>query len=292
MHSIASRVRVCIAVAGLLSTAARSMHAQRETERCQRAKTALSTQELNVEAMDEASRCPESGPLALAETWERASAKSAVQRAALVEATGYLRDGRLFDAVVNVALDGSRSAPDRVAALQSLMRYYDPGYAPSFEALTSHSGERSVALRIDGPTPTLGSVPLSASTRTRIGEVLAQLMSPRQNSTVRTATGVLRQRLAYDDPAHTPVADGAISLIAGCSDRVTLRSTADVDLEINLEVAGTSFSRKYSIRAGTTAKPTDRLLGLPRGTVIATYGGRELARLSVRNAPCPPGMVR
>lgn len=292
MHSISSTARVSLAAVGLLLAAAGSMHAQVETERCQEARTALLSEERKVVAMEEASRCPESGPTTLGEAWERSSANSAAERAALVEATGYLRDRRLFDAVVNVATDGSRPAPDRVAALQALMRYYDPSYAPSFEALTSRSAERSVATRVGGPGPVRGTVPLPASTRKQIGDVLAQLTNSEQSPTVRTAARVLRQRLAYDDPAHTPVAGGAISLVAGCSDRVTLRSTADVDLEVNLEVVGASFVRKYGIRAGTVEQPTDLLLGLPKGTVVVTYGGRELARLSERNAPCPPGMVR
>jgi hypothetical protein len=94
------------------------------------------------------------------------------------------------------------------------------------------------------------------------------------------------------DPENTLVREGSIALIAGCGRRVTLRSTADIDLPIEVRVLGTDFVYPKGIRAGTETKPTEILLAFPSGVVVATLGGRELARLEERNAPCPPGMPR
>lgn len=185
----------------------------------------------------------------------------------------------------------SDGAMDRLAALQVLMRYYNPRYAPSIDALRTAPEWSSVAWRVDGPRPIDGTSPLADSTRPQIAGTLARLAASESDSTVRNAALVLRKTLAYDDPANTPLAPGAIALIAGCGNRVTLRSTADVGVRVVLRVLGTTFERTHGIRAGSQAKPAVILLGLPSGTVVASYGGREVARLEERNAPCPPWLV-
>ena len=91
---------------------------------------------------------------------------------------------------------------------------------------------------------------------------------------------------------NTTLLPGTIALVAGCEGGVTLRSTADIDVELQLRVLGTSFARAKYIRAGSVAKPKQSPLSLPPGTVVATYGGREVARLAERNPPCPAGMPR
>jgi hypothetical protein len=56
-------------------------------------------------------------------------------------------------------------------------------------------------------------------------------------------------------------------------------------------VGGSDFDHTIGIRAGSPATPRELLLSLPAGTVAASHGGREAARLSERSADCPPGMV-
>jgi len=280
-----------VAVALLLTITGIS-GAQVEGRECGNIVEQLRDGERRVAAMARVSLCPMTGPAALATLWKEATTSSKTERHALVEATANLKDGRLFSAAANVATDGGRSVADRISALQVLMRYYDTRYAPSFEALTSPHAERNVSLRIGGPRTVDGSVPVPATANRQIGELFAQLASSAEgNATVREAARVLRERLAHDDPENTPLADGAITLVAGCGERVTLQSTADVALSIKLEVLGTAFSRRYGIRAGTKEKPAALLLSLPKGTIVASYGGRELARLTERNASCPPGIV-
>lgn len=291
MNAITSPVHVALTALVLVGTATGSMPAQQESTSCATIVATLRSGHRNAEAIERTAQCPVSGPSALGEVWERVSELSGAERGHLVEATSLIRDVRLLNSVVAVATDPGRADQDRVAALQVLMRYYNPGYAPSFAALLSKDESRAVATRIDGPQPINGAVALPATTRKQIGAVLAQLSASDPSSAVQGAARLLRSQLAYDDPENTPVADGMISLVAGCGRRVTLRSTADVGLRIDLTVVGTSFSRTYGIRAGTKMNPAELLLGLPKGAVAASYGGRELARLSERNAPCPPGIV-
>jgi hypothetical protein len=125
-----------------------------------------------------------------------------------------------------------------------------------------------------------------------IAGLLLRLSASEPDLVVRGAARRLRQSMAFSNPAQTPVAPGSFALVAGCGSRVALRSTADIDLVVQLRVEGKEpFSHDYVISAGTP-KPTDRLLSLPPGVVIASFGGREVARLSERNTPCPNGVTR
>ena len=274
-----------------LGAASGAAFAQAEHASCHARATELRNHPGSVSAIWDAARCSASGPGALAEVWKRNGVGSSEARNVLVDATSSLRDTRLFDVIVAVATDGSRHSMDRLAALQVLMRYYGPSYAPSIDNLRTAPEWSSVARRVDGPLPIDGTSPLGESARPRIASTLARLAASESDTTVRKAALVLRQTLAFDDPENTPLVPGAIALVTGCGNRVTLRSTADVAVEVVLRVLGTTFEKTYGIRAGTQTKPTNRLLGLPSGTVVASYGGREVARLDERNAPCPPGVV-
>jgi hypothetical protein len=292
MNEIGAIANVVLTATLLVGVASGAAFAQAEHASCHAKATELRNHPDSAGTIWDAARCSASGPAALAEVWKRNGVGSSEVRNVLVDATSALRDTRLFDVIVGVATNEDRPPMDRLAALQVLMRYYNPSYAPSIENLRTAPEWSSVARRVDGPLPIDGSSPLGDSARARIASTLARLGASESDTTVRNAALVLRQTLAFDDPENTPLAPGAITLVAGCGRRVTLRSTADVAVEVVLRVLGTTFETTHGIRAGSQTKPAKILLGLPSGIVVASYGGREVARLEARNAPCPPGVVR
>lgn len=236
-------------------------------------------------------RCPVSGPAALAELWARPGSRAESAREALVEASAIMRDARLFRALLRVANGRDFPAEERLAVLRVLLRFYDGRYAPSREYLLSTERYRSIPTMAGSPDVVEGIEPLPADARRQIGEVLARLSVGDDNLQIRGAALRLRQALAFRDPANVPLPPGSITLVAGCGDRVTLRSTADIDAPVRLQVLGEAREYGRGIRAGTTEKPSEILFGLPPGTVVAMYGEREVARLEDRNAPCAPGMI-
>jgi hypothetical protein len=53
-------------------------------------------------------------------------------------------------------------------------------------------------------------------------------------------------------------------------------------------ILDTALDRPYGVIAGSSEKPRSRTLSLPAGSVIATYGGREVTRL----APKPTALTQ
>jgi hypothetical protein len=237
--------------------------------------------------------CPVSGPATLALLWSRHTSMSPGERIALRDASGMVRDARVFDAVLRVVRSPRHSTPVRFAALSVLLRYNDNSYGPvDADFLADPAGFRLLPQMTDVPTQIDGAVKVPRDVRRLIGAELAQRAWADEDETFRKVAHRVRAALAFHDPENTPVREGSIALIAGCGDRVTLRSSADVDLPVEVRVLGTNFANRGGIRGGTEAKPARVLLGLPAGIVVASLGGRELARLEERNAPCPPGLVR
>jgi len=285
------RARHLLVAFAVVTTAASEMQAQSEPADCQSARAAARAHAADQSALWTLSRCPSAGPSELVSLWGRQDLGPRTS-AILVEASGSLRDARILEAVSKLASDANRPAASRLAALQVLLRYYDPRYAPSTDDLRRMEIGSPIAVRIGGGSPINGSSPLPADVRSRVAVTLAALATTDQDAEIQHAARFLRQALAIEDPANTPLPPNAVSLVAGCGTRVSLRSTADVSLPVVVSVLGSNFEHTYSIRAGSSAQPRAILLSLPVGTVTASYGGTEVARLTARNAACPPGVPR
>jgi len=236
-------------------------------------------------------QCPESGAGALATVWSRARGLTPQELTTLVRSSSKLADGRLYRAVLAASDDPQQPAAARVGALIVLTSYYEPSTALSIEYLSS--------ARVGDPLPAStsggwkrGASPVPSSLARDLLALVYRLARHDADSTVRRAALRLRQSFAYGDAEHTPLDADAVQLQPGCGPRVTLQSNADIALALRLRVLGTTFDRPVPIKAASNGKPASMLFALPVGTVVVTYGSRELARLTDRNAPCPPGVTK
>jgi hypothetical protein len=237
--------------------------------------------------------CPVSGPITLAQLWSRSKGMTPEERSELRHVSGSMRDARLFEAVLGVVRSPRFALEDRFAALSVLLQYYDKSYGAIDAGFLADSGSfKLVPQMTHAPAQFHGAQKLPGDARRMIAEEVAQRAWTDEDETFRRVAHRVRAALARMDPQNTPVREGSIALIAGCGRRVTLRSTADIGLPIEVRVLGTSFVYPKGIRDGTETKPAEILLAFPPGVVVATLGDRELARLEERNAPCPPGMPR
>ena len=291
MQNKISFLRCALMPFGLITLNGGLAVAQREPSDCASVATSLRQQPDVPSKAWAVLECPISGPAALAALWARPGTPSAARRS-VGEVSGLLRDETLFGAVRGTAENGARSPEDRLLALRVLMQYINSHYDVPAEFLSGNFADNSVGRRVDGPVPVDGATPLPTGYRAQIGSVFARLAVSDLDVSVRHGSLMLRQVLARDDPADTPLQANAITLVAGCGSEITLRSVADVDIELELRVLGSTFAKTYGIRAGTTSKPMARTLVVPKGTVVAQFGGREVARLSQRNGKCAPGQVR
>jgi hypothetical protein len=176
-----------------------------------------------------------------------------------------------------------------LASLEVLTSYFDPSLDADAEFLTDPS--TTAIPRSVHPITRPGTVPLPATFREDYVAGIKQLTKD-QDTVIRRAAYKLRQELAYRNPSLTPLDAGSISLVAGCGSRVRIESTADIGLQLRIRVLKTSYDQTFSLRAGSGAHPAILPLSLPPGIVVAHFGGREVARLGQREAPCKPGITQ
>lgn len=238
------------------------------------------------------SGCPVSGPPALARAWQRHTTLTARELSARLWTSVRLRDGRLYPTVRTAAGDPAQPTDTRLVALQVLASYFDSTLAPSSEYLRG-AALGSPIPRTTGAPHGPGATPLLAGRAAEIVTTVAALAAGDPDPVVRSAALRLRQGFALVAPGTTPLAPGAIQLVAGCGRRVLLRSTADVDLPVEVIVgSGAVYRQTLPLRGAASGRPVERLLGLPPGPVTALVGGHVVAKLSLRNAPCRPDQTR
>jgi hypothetical protein len=239
------------------------------------------------------SQCALSGGPALSVLWARHLTLSADQRRALRSSSIKLRDGRLYSAVRGVASDPSRITADRLTALQVLASYFQVNLVPSVNNLLDPRDLGPNALPIAMHTSSRdGATPLPSARMSEIPAQLAKLAWGDPDANVRTAALKLRRVLAYQHPDVTPLKPGVITLTAACGTRVVLGSKADVAVPIVLHFGDSKTYTEALKIAPPNGPPSEILLSMPPGPVVATVGGHEVARLTDRNTPCKPGQLR
>jgi len=236
--------------------------------------------------------CPIAGAPALAELWEHGRAVTADAQEARRRASARIRDARVYAAVQTVATDATRDTEERLAALQVLAAYFHPQWSPPRSYLTgAQVGDPVPRMVDDADLPTVAE-PLPANHRAAIARTFTTLAASDHDPIVRGAALRLRQAVAFSAPADLPLADGVVRLEARCGPRVLLIVSSDVDLPVVLAVEGSAFRHEYAVRRSAPGHTASLLLALPSGPVVATIGGREVARLTARHAPCGPHDTR
>jgi hypothetical protein len=285
-----------ISLLGFATGSPRALYGQGEPSGCAAASAAALRGDVNQYRIGLLATCPASGPAALAAIWVQPGALTPPELETLVIASAILQDGRLYQTVMSV-VDSAGPSNIRLAALRVLYSYYFPDLLPSVEELKrSRVGVMSLGMiqswRPGWERRSQPTIPLPEERFGQVGALLARLARQDPDPEVQWAAMHLRQDLAFRDPEHTPVRPDAIIVEAGCGAGVNLQSIEDVTLQVRVRVLETTFDHTLSMK-GNWGDPTAKWpLFLPPGTVVVTYGSRELARLTERNGPCPPGVSR
>jgi hypothetical protein len=148
-------------------------------------------------AVSELPACRAAGAEALRAQWEQLPADT-VEVRVLGEVTPRLRDRQVFESVLAAYRDGSRPRAARLAALEALVGYYQPGLVVEYvePKLRLQHGSAYVRVGWGDPTTTTGAIPLSTGTR---GEILAALDlvgKQDQDERLRLISAYIRTRLA------------------------------------------------------------------------------------------------
>jgi len=283
---LATSIRHCLAIgAGAIVATAAPLMGQNEPRDCFARAVSLMTGTPGGLTAWRVLRCPVTGPTGLVSYWSR-SERPADLEDWVVRASAMLRDERLFRAVSAVAVS-SRPRADRIDALVVLAGYYDDRYRASEAFLEGDEPGPSLPRRVGAREPVVGLAPLPPDSRAQIGRIVFQLAMSDPDSGVRSAAHRLRQAFAIDDPANNPLPERAIQLVAGCGREITVRSTADIDVTVDLVVPEAKYRAPVRIRAGSDSKATELRVVVPNGTVVARNGDHELARLTSRKGECP-----
>jgi hypothetical protein len=262
---------------------------QEEAQVCASTARAIANGQLTDTQARVLSGCRHSGPDALARVWLQADL-APKNLELLAEASSMLRDSRLF--TVALAATENESAPTavRIAALRVLISYYSSELWPSTSYLNSGTLGDPIPVTTDRDVQD-GSSPLHAASRRETQQALLKLSSNNREKEIAHAATLLRQALAFVDPSNTPVEGNAVVLSAGCGPRVTLKSSADIDLDLRVRVLETNYDQRFVVRGVQKSRNGKLTLALPAGTVVVNFGNKEVARLSNRSAPCPPGLT-
>jgi len=147
-------------------------------------------------AVSELPSCATAGAQGLRAQWQQPPSDTAAQRV-LGEVTPRLRDRQVFDAVLAAFRDPGRSRTVRLAALEALMGYYQPGlsvkYVEPVQAV--NHGSAYVMAGWGDKTTTSGATPLSTDTRGEILAALDQVGNQDPDERLRLISTYIRTRL-------------------------------------------------------------------------------------------------
>lgn len=280
-------VAACVSSTGIWQTA----YAQKDSPRCAESAQAVRQGQATANDLRVLAKCPSSGPQALSKLWAAPDLISSVELSSLLSASKALRDNRLYQAALAASRNAGHSLDARLASLELLTAYYDRRLAVTRNYLTSAT--------LGDPIPAqphaqglAGDDALPEGRAREIPELLADLAQNETDAVLRGAALRLRQALAYRDPQNIPVREGVVALRAGCGPRVAVESSADISLPLRVRVLGTPYDETFWLKGLAGSKPSSMLLAPPAGTVVVSIADRELARLTKREAPCPPGLTK
>jgi hypothetical protein len=197
--------RVLLAVTALVGSALPSARAQEGVvdtlSRASICKDAIANLKQGTEAyysaLAELPYCSGVGARALRSEWEQPPGDTVAVRL-LGEVTSRLRDRQVFDAVLRAFRDPARPRHLRLAALEALMGYYEPGLVAKFvePALAVAHGSAYVMMGQGDPVAYPGPAPLGAGSRGEILQVLEQAGKEDPDERVRLISAYVHSRLS------------------------------------------------------------------------------------------------
>lgn len=233
-----------------------------------------------------ASRCPLTGPRILADRLVAGMPEDELRREELVRTTALLRDMRLFDAGRQVALSPERSVMDRLDAIRVVAGQVWPANAVIDAEYVRGSKMGQPARQTHG-SYRLGTNPLPTDVAQQAARLFFEL-SRDVDPLIRLAGFRLRVAFAQLHPLVTPLpAESFVSFDARCTPRndlLEITSVLDVQLTFQIQLGTRSISRVlggiYDPEHPGVVKPARILVSAPRGPVILSFNGRQIASIS------------
>ena len=199
-ESTRGRALTLIAASTLVALAPSHATAQTEAPDCVSIVAEMLAPTPSAGAIRASAGCPSTGPVTLANRWTRRGSRSAAERAALVEASGWMRDARLYDAVATIVRDDSYPRSDRLAGLRVLAGYAaesDIGVIQQGHAYDARTAELSAGRQTNAATTVAGSNALRSTIRADVGRELARLAREDRDPDVRHAAKRASEKLGY-----------------------------------------------------------------------------------------------
>jgi hypothetical protein len=201
-HRIPSRRRgralaQLIAASTLVAIAPTLSAAQSEAPDCVAIVEEMLTPTPSAGAIRASAGCPSTGPVTLANRWTRRGLRSAGERAALVEASTFMRDARLYDAVTAVVRDDSYPRSDRLAGLRVLVDYAEDGIGviQQGHVYDARAAELSAGRQSSATASVAGSTALQPGVNDDIRRTLARLAREDHDPDVRFAAKRASEKL-------------------------------------------------------------------------------------------------
>lgn len=241
-----------------------------------------------------ASRCPLTGPVAIADALGRFAVLPPADRRELVSAAGQVRDVRVFGAALVLARGhvAHRSEGASIVAEHVWPAAFEIRTEWLWKALPGQAPPRAVHEEEAGA----GAAALSEEIR-QASQLFYELASD-TDSVTRRAGLVLRAAAArrWPEAAIIPVTTRVrISPRCGSPGALTVQANLDVPMEFEvlagtarttITLGGPSAEDVARGQLGSLSKPAVAVLRLPEGDVIVTRAGREFARLSAAARGC------
>ena len=141
--------------------------------------------------------CPSTGPVTLSNRWTLLGARTAAERAALVEASAGLRDARLYGAISDVVRDEAYGRSDRLAGLRVLAVYAEEsgtGVIQQGQVYGARAAELSGG-RLEATSASATGNALAPAVRDDIGRELSRLAREDNDAEVRRAARRVNEKL-------------------------------------------------------------------------------------------------
>jgi len=166
----------CLAVSGIACANATTREARIPGARddCEAAASQVASTTTTAETFKALAWCDETGPAALAAAWRSLPADTVRLRTFLF-ASSHIRDGRIFSAAHATAIDSTRLARERAAALLVLVAQVDSAMTVTVVPASRRQVWRAQLARERHPSQIAGTKPLPADAVVRVNALVQRM---------------------------------------------------------------------------------------------------------------------